>query len=345
MQNHLLQAWQTRGWTSGLLWPFSVLYRALLFLRHLLYRFGLRPRHRLPVPLMVVGNVLAGGAGKTPVVIELAKHFVKRGLAVGVISRGYGRQDQGYHEVTRESPAALVGDEPLLIRQRAGCPVFVGPARAEAARRLLASHPGTELIISDDGLQHLSLQRDLEIVVFDERGIGNGRLLPAGPLREPWPRQADLVVYAGPWTPAPGFRVNRQLDLEALHRDGRRVSLQPWCASEGPSPLAAVAGIARPQAFFDMLRDAGLQLSQTIAMRDHDSFAQWPARRPAGCTVLCTEKDAVKLWTVDPEVLAVPLQCSLPADFYAALEALLQARCSGHQLAAKLSSQHGHQAA
>lgn len=342
-QAHLLDAWQSRGWTSRLLWPLSFVYRVVFSLYRLFGRWKLRSSDHPAVPLIVVGNVVAGGAGKTPLVIELAKYFSKRGLAVGVISRGYGRRDQGYQKVTRASPPALVGDEPLLIQLRAGCPVFVGPDRAEVARRLLASHPDTELIISDDGLQRQNLHRDVEIVVFDERGLGNGRLLPAGPLREPWPRQADLVVYSGDSAPAAGFRVDRQLAMTALGSDGRIVSLEPWRSAPGPSPLLAVAGIARPQVFFDMLRATGLSLSQTIAMPDHDSFSDWPSRRPTGYTVLCTEKDAVKLWALDPDVLAVPLQCTLPAAFFIALDTLLIERGAEQRLAAKLSSAHGSQ--
>ncbi len=342
-QRVLLKAWQQRGWVARLLWPLSWLYRLLFWLRGGLYRYGLISAARLPVPVLVVGNVVAGGAGKTPVVIEVVKHFSSRGLNVGVIARGYGRRGDACEEVTSASQARDVGDEPVLIHARTGCPVVVSAARAQAVRHLLARHPQTDLVVSDDGLQHLSLHRDLEVVVFDARGVGNGWLLPAGPLREPWPRPVDLAVSSGDWPLLGAFKARRSLSLMAKTRDGQPVDLIKAQQAQTPRPILAVAAIAQPEVFFDMLRSGGLTLKQTIALADHDSFSAWSTQRTAGYTVICTEKDAVKLWAIDPNALAVPLIYDLPTAFFDKTEELLRTRCAGHPLATKLSSSHGHQ--
>jgi tetraacyldisaccharide 4'-kinase len=150
-----------------------------------LYRVGIFKSERVPAAVVVVGNVLAGGVGKTPVVMALVRHFQSKGMAVGVVSRGYGRNTQGCREVTATSTPADMGDEPVLIKRRTGAAVFVASSRVDAARALLAQYPKTQVIVGDDGLQHYALQRDVEICVFDDRGVGNGFMLPAGPLREP----------------------------------------------------------------------------------------------------------------------------------------------------------------
>src|SRR5665647_1977880 len=186
-QRELTSAWTHRGWLAWLLWPISLVFGALAALRRGWYRAGLGKIEHVPVPLIVVGNVVVGGSGKTPVVIALVQHLKARDLRVGVISRGYGRRARDCREVRPDSAIADVGDEPALIQRATAAPVFVAVHRFEAARALLAHYPEAQLIICDDGRQHRSLHRDLEICVFDERGIGNGFLLPAGPLREPWP--------------------------------------------------------------------------------------------------------------------------------------------------------------
>ena len=170
---------------SRLLGPLAALYRLLWRGRAWLYRSGARRAAAVGVPVVVVGNLVVGGAGKTPTVIALVRALRQRGWTPGVVSRGYGSRDGHAREVRPDSRVDDSGDEPLLIRLRSGAPVWVGRDRVEAARRLLAANPQVDLIVADDGLQHLPLARDLQIVVFDERGIGNGRLLPAGPLREP----------------------------------------------------------------------------------------------------------------------------------------------------------------
>ncbi|MCY7316827.1 MAG: tetraacyldisaccharide 4'-kinase, partial [Rubrivivax sp.] len=185
-----LEALLTRHWwqpqttvLAALLWPLSLIYRLLLLWP--------RPQSRaaLPVPVLVVGNHVVGGAGKTPTVIALVQALQLAGRRPGVISRGHGRSTDAVRAVMPGDDAAAVGDEPLLIQRRCGVPVFVARRRIDAARALCAAHPEVDLIIADDGLQHRGLPRQAELRVFDERGVGNGHLLPAGPLREPLPRQ------------------------------------------------------------------------------------------------------------------------------------------------------------
>ncbi|MDI1342360.1 tetraacyldisaccharide 4'-kinase [Polaromonas sp.] len=332
-----------------LLWPLSRLYGLLAELRRLAFRAGYFRSERLPVPVLVVGNVVAGGAGKTPAVIALVQHLQARGLRVGVVSRGYGRTSPHCLEVLPGTPIDASGDEPALIRRVTGAPVFVASRRVEAARALLAAHCQTQLIVCDDGLQHYALQRDVEIAVFDERGVGNGWLLPAGPLREPWPdrlqrgvrvggRGIDLVLHSGAhaaFTGSSGFGSTRRLADHALRADGSRVALD----SLAGQPLLALAGIAKPEAFFAMLRDRGLMLAETRALPDHYSFDSYPRPQDKGYTVICTEKDAVKLFPRQANVLAVPLEFSPEPAFFTALDALLA------PLLSPLPSPHGHQTA
>ncbi|NPC54293.1 tetraacyldisaccharide 4'-kinase [Caenimonas sp. S4] len=331
MAERLQRAWLQRGALACLLWPLSLVFGALAALRRGAYRIGLLRRRRVAVPVIVVGSVVVGGSGKTPVVMALVEHLRSRGLAPGVISRGYGRTTQDCREVRPVSEAHEVGDEPLLIARACGVPVFVAPDRIEAARALLKAYPATQVIVCDDGLQHYGLQRDIEICVFDERGIGNGWLLPAGPLREPWPRAADLVLRAGDASGIPGFDVKRRLASQARRGDGART---PLAALQG-RPLKAVAGIAKPEAFFAMLREAGLQLEQTVSLPDHHDFRAHPVK-PAGMDLVCTQKDAVKLWRLQPQAWAVPLELDIGPQFWNALDRLIDA---------KLSSAHGSQTA
>lgn len=331
----LPEQWLGRGLAAQCLRPVSWLYGALAWARRLAYRQGWLASHRVQATVIVVGNVVAGGAGKTPTTIALVQHLLQRGWTVGVVSRGHGRQTTDTRPVQAHSTPTLVGDEPLLIAQATGVPVWVGASRAEAARQLLQAHSGTQIVVCDDGLQHLALARDIEICVMDERGVGNGWLLPAGPLREPWPRQVDLLLHTGPSARADGFHGQRRLAHWAVRASGERVAL----ASLQGQAVDAVAGLARPQAFFDMLQGAGLQLVQTHALPDHADFADWPTaalQRP----LLCTEKDAAKLWLRQPEALAVPLQLDIEPGFWAALNALLAERTG-----TPVSSAHGQETA
>jgi len=325
----LQRAWLRRGTAACALWPLSLLFGALAAVRRHAYRVGWIKSERLSVPVIIVGNVIAGGSGKTPLVMALVKHLQARGIASGVVSRGYGRASAKCLEVKPDSEARDAGDEPLLIAHACKVPVFVAVRRAEAARALLAAHPATRVIVCDDGLQHYGLQRDIEICVFDERGIGNGWLLPAGPLREPWPRAVDLVVCTRDTPGVTGFAVDRQLAGHALRADGTSIPLEQLKDRR----LKAVAAIAKPDAFFAMLRASGLDLAQTIALPDHADFTQL-AFMDDGAELLCTEKDAVKLWRLHPDAWAVPLVLTVEPGFWSRVDSLL---------GAKLSSAHGSQ--
>jgi len=206
----------------------------------------------LPVPVLVVGNVMVGGVGKTPITMALVKHLTEQGWRVGVLSRGYGRRTTGIQAVTPTSLAPDVGDEPLLIARRCQVPVFVGASRVDAGHALLAQHPEVQVLVCDDGLQHWQLARDLELCVFDERGVGNGHLLPAGPLRENWPRKAMphnavpcwVLKTSGDVGPHE-FAVQRRLADVAVQADGTQRPLSSW----GHTPVQALAGIAKPEVF------------------------------------------------------------------------------------------------
>lgn len=322
----LQRAWLRRGPLASLLWPASLVFGALAGLRRVAYRTGVLRSEAVPVAVVVVGNVVAGGAGKTPIVIALVRHLQARGLQPGVVSRGHGRQARDCREVHPDADPAQVGDEPLLVARSTRAPVFVAPSRIDAARALLASHPGCRVIVSDDGLQHARLRRDVEICVFDDRGAGNGWLLPAGPLREPWPRAVDLVIRTAA-SGLGGFEVQRQLAPAARRRDGTELPL----AALAGRPLVALAGIARPEAFFEMLRARGVQPQRCIALPDHAALATLPAGLEHS-ELVCTEKDAVKLWRLRPDAWAVPLLVELEPAFWPAFDRLLDA---------KLSSRHG----
>jgi tetraacyldisaccharide 4'-kinase len=337
----LLQAWLKRGWLACLLWPVAQVHGLLVQLRQALYRRGFLASERFRVPVIVVGNVVAGGTGKTPLVMALLRHLQAHGLQTGVVSRGYGRSGDKDLEVRPQTPVDESGDEPALIRRATGTPVFVASRRADAMRALLAAYPATAVVVCDDGLQHYALQRDIEIVVFDDRGIGNGWLLPAGPLREPWPKRqhqgVDLVLHTGQKPAFEGFTSSRQLADHALAADGSRVALS---ALRG-QPLVALVGIANPEAFFAMLRARGLTLEKTVALPDHHDFRHDDLSVYAGRTVLCTEKDAVKLFALPASaglrLLAVPLFFLPETAFFKALDGLLI------PLLSQLPSPHGHQ--
>lgn len=319
----LQRAWRGRGPLARLLWPLSLLFGVLAALRRQAYRRGWRRSGRAGIPVVVVGNVLAGGAGKTPAVIAIVDHLRAAGLRPGVISRGYGRRSRGVREVHADSLAADVGDEPLLIARRCGVPVWVAERRLDAARALRERHPDTQVLVCDDGLQHLALARDVEVCVFDERGTGNGWLLPAGPLREAWPRPVDLVLRPAGVAIA-GMGLQRRLADEAVQADGTRRPLSAW----RERPCVAVAGIARPEAFFAMLRERGVAPVQTIALADHAELDGLQAAFPAGLDLVCTEKDAVKLWRHRPDAWAVPLVLAIEPAFWSGLDRLLAPKLS-----------------
>ena len=342
-----LHAAQHRGWLSALLWPVSLLYRGLTAVRRHLYVMGVLRVHRLDVPVIVVGNVVVGGAGKTPCTIALVHHLTSKGWRPGVVSRGHGRQIHEVAAVHAESSASEVGDEPLLIHRHTGVPVCVAARRVDAAQALLAAHPHVNVLVCDDGLQHLALGRDLAIVVFDDRGVGNGWTLPAGLLREPWPPspaspfRPNLVLRqsreGGPSAQVnaagmPVFDAVRRLATDAIGPQGQRM---PLARLHGPS-LTAVAGIARPDVFFSMLRASGLTVAREVALPDHaDPTAYAELLRDAGHALICTEKDAVKLFPLlppgdPPQAWAVPLELQPDPAFFAAVDAHLAALKTRH---------------
>lgn len=309
---------------ARLLAPLGDLYCLVARLRRLAYLKGLARAQRLPVPVLVVGNLTVGGTGKTPLVAALAIWMRAQGWRPAIISRGYGgRSTQWPREVTPDADPRLVGDETVLLARRAGCPVFAGPDRV-AAGRLACSSSDADLLIADDGLQHYRLARDLEIAVIDGvRGLGNGRCLPAGPLREPPVRleQVDFVVVNGgdATTPArmelvPGPAVNL--------RDHAKT--RPLAEFTG-IPLFAIAAIGHPERFFAMLRSQGIP-AVTRAYPDHHAFspsdvADWPPG-----PVLMTEKDAVKCSRLAGEDhWFVPVEARCDPDFLGALTQRLEA--------------------
>jgi tetraacyldisaccharide 4'-kinase len=319
----LQAAWLRRGVLAIVLFPLSLLYRAVIGVRAACFGLRLMRSVHLPVPVVVVGNLVAGGAGKTPTTIALVQVLRARGFTPGVVSRGYGRQATDITLVERDTPARLAGDEPLLIHLRTGVPVVVGVDRVEAGRALLQASSSVNILISDDGLQHTRLARDAQVIVFDERGAGNGWLLPAGPLREPLPsavppRSVLLYNAAAPSTALPGHLARRRLAGLVALADwwaGQAARPEAFTALRG-RPVRAVAGLARPQRFFDMLRAEGLSITEH-ALPDHHDFAvlPWPAGTPE---VIVTEKDAVKL---RPELMGATrvwvatLDFELPAAF------------------------------
>jgi tetraacyldisaccharide 4'-kinase len=358
----LSEAWLRRGWTSRLLWPLSLLYSALVRARFAAYHRGWLPQTRLPVPVVVVGNVVVGGAGKTPTAIAVVQHLQSLGHRPGVVSRGHGRRPlrpgQSLAEVVEvraDTPAHVSGDEPALIRQATGVPVFVGRSRAKAGLALLATHPDTSVLVCDDGLQHLSLHADVAVAVFDERGVGNGRLLPAGLLREPWPRSVgrpvDMVLHAQPLHSPPQalphpvhipcFNAHKRLGTRATAWD---TSTRPL--SDLPRhTLTALAGIAKPQAFFDMLTQAGVSVHHACSLADHQNFDGFidseEFRHMERGGLVCTEKDAVKLFPllkqraaegVAPTAWSVPLEFVPEPAFFQALTERLSSK-NGHQTA------------
>ena len=308
---------------AHLLTPFSWIYAVLAAVQ----RWRTQPR-AAPVPVFVVGNWVVGGAGKTPVVIALVQALQAAGHRPGVISRGHGRisavgsarNRADVIPVNLLSDAALVGDEPLLIHRRTGAPVWVGRQRFHAARALCAQHPEVTVLVSDDGLQHIALARDAELVVFDARGVGNGLLLPAGPMRQKLPRRltpkAHVLYAQGHVCSAlPGTQITRSIHhawpLDAWWA-GHAQRAVPLAALRGRT-LLALAGVAAPAGFFKMLQAAGLTL-QCQPMPDHHGYSEMPW--PSGTAdVITTEKDAVKLRAAvggAARVWVVPLDLSLP---------------------------------
>ncbi len=294
---HLARAWYGGQRWTRLLVPVAALFRRLAVRRRRLFLSGRKPGWRAPVPVLVVGNIAVGGTGKSPLVIWLARWLKERGLAVGVVSRGYGGRAAYPLHVDGDTPASQCGDEARLIARRAQCPVVVDPNRARAVQALLGQE-SVNVVIADDGLQHYGLARDVEIAVVDgARGVGNGMCLPAGPLREPPSRlaQCDWVISNGVASGlVPGESVMVAVPTAFVHvATGERVAPERWMADVS-RPVLAVAGIGNPDRFRETLH--GLGLSPTMrAFPDHHRFKAADLAGAEDMVVVVTEKDAEKL--------------------------------------------------
>lgn len=284
----LARTWRSRNAASASLLPFAWIYRLFVALRRWSYRAGLTGSRRVPCKVVVVGNISVGGSGKTPFTIWLARWLAERGFRPGVSVRGYrGRSKSWPLEVTATTPAREAGDEAVLVARNLDVPVAAGPGRGDACRLLVSKHR-CDVVVCDDGLQHLALRRDFEIALVDHaRGFGNGRLLPAGPLREPPARlrSVDFVVRLG--TPESAVRPVCEY-VYSLVEEGRK---RPLESLRGRRVLA-VAGIAGPERFFASLQGAGLEFEARV-FPDHHRYAPADLESDAAVVVM-TEKDAVK---------------------------------------------------
>lgn len=292
--DRLLAAWYQGHPALGLLRPLEALYRRVVTRKRARFLSGESASYRAPVPVIVVGNITVGGTGKTPMILWLIEHCRSLGLKVGVVSRGYGAKPPHFPWRVRASQsAAQAGDEPLLIVQRTDVPLMIDPDRSRAVQALLASEP-LDLILCDDGMQHYRLARDLELVLIDAaRGLGNGRCLPAGPLREPVERLDDVgaVLHNGATVDPPrGFAFGLRPGALVNLRTGERRPLEHFPAGQA---LHAVAGIGNPQRFFNTLQGLNWQ-PVPHPFADHAQFdAQSLAFEPP-LPLVMTEKDAVK---------------------------------------------------
>jgi tetraacyldisaccharide 4'-kinase len=320
----LQEIWQTRNGASLALLPLAGVFAALSVVRRAAYRFGLRKAVRFPVPVIVIGNLTVGGTGKTPLVIWLAQHLRSQGWRPGLVARGYlGTADHWPQPVYPDSDPVEVGDEAVLLARRTACPIHVGPNRPAAVAALLDGGQ-VDLVLSDDGLQHYSLGRDLEIVVVDgQRRFGNGWLLPAGPLREPVSRlqAVDLVVVNG-GAPRPG-ELAMQLGEPKVYALKDSSRLEPLARFSGRA-VHAVAGIGNPWRFFELLRAHGVK-AIAHSFPDHHAYHAADLQFADDFPILMTEKDAVKCGRfASPRHWAVRVEAQPDAGFRAQLEQRLQ---------------------
>ncbi|CNF30428.1 tetraacyldisaccharide 4'-kinase [Yersinia frederiksenii] len=306
--------WSGKSWLYLLLLPLSWLYGAITWLIRTSYTLGLRSAWRAPVPVIIVGNLTAGGNGKTPVVIWLVEQLQLRGYRVGIVSRGYGGKSDVYplllsHEIT----TSQAGDEPVLIFQRTGAPVAVSPKRSEAVKALLKCHE-LDFIITDDGLQHYALQRDFELVVIDGvRRFGNGWWLPAGPMRERAGRlrSVDAVITNG------GIAAAGEIPMQLVARDAINLVTGERLPVQQLHHVIAMAGIGHPPRFFATLSSLGIEPKNEYAFADHQdySLAQLSPLTSGPQILLMTEKDAVKCRAfAQPNWWYLPVDAQLPPD-------------------------------
>lgn len=305
-----MRYWYHRGPIAWLLWPLSLVFRFAVALRRLLYWLRIVPSRHPGIPVVVVGNLTVGGTGKTPLVIWIAEYLRKNGWTPGVVSRGYGAKVDVPRAATIADDAAQVGDEPILISRRSGCPVWVGADRLRVIAALRDADPRVDVILLDDGLQHYGLRRDIEIAVLDARGFGNGFMLPAGPLREPASRSVDAVILNG----AAGKGYAMQLKGAEVHRMTDAADRRPASAFAGQK-VHAVAGIGDPNRFFLHVGRLGVELTPH-PFPDHHRFSEKDLEFGDDAPVLMTEKDAVKLRrAAKPNWWVLPVTAELDPAF------------------------------
>lgn len=290
----LQQQWYRRTYWHLLLVPLSWVFLFFSTIRRITYKLHILQSYKVAVPVIVVGNINVGGTGKTPLVIWLAERLAETGLQPGIISRGYGATHlQMPTAVGRQSNPAMVGDEPVLLAGRTGCPVWVGQDRVAVAQALLKAHPKCNIIISDDGLQHYRMQRDVEIAVVDaSRGFGNGWVLPAGPLRERVARlsSVDAIVSNGGHIYPGDFAMSLEsAEFKNVLEPKRTASARELVGKK----IHAIAGIGNPARFFQQLKAMGLQF-EAHAFADHHAFQAMDLQSMQAEAILMTEKDAVK---------------------------------------------------
>lgn len=313
------------GWL-WILWPLEWLFACVVFWRRQYFLLSRARRYRSPVPLVVIGNVSVGGTGKTPLVVALVEYLRSRGWRPGIVSRGYGGSGPFPRVVRADSSPAECGDEPVLLARRCGCPLVVAPKRVQAVSSLIERFPEVDVIISDDGLQHYALDRDVEVVVVDgQRRLGNGHLMPLGPLREPSWRlgEADFVVQNGGSEPFRSGAYLMRLKAGAARAvDGGNVTVS------GTGKVAAFAGIGCPERFFNTLKVLGYSV-EPHPMPDHHAYTQADFSG-VSLPVMMTEKDAVKCRGISPEGAAyIPVEALLPLDFLESLDEKLRQCRSG----------------
>ena len=317
-------AWYRAEWWLWLLRPLEGVFRLVSAARRAAYRYGLLKAWRAPVPVVVVGNITVGGTGKTPIVVALVEHLQQAGFRPGVVSRGYGASNAGFpHTVTAASTAADCGDESLLIHRRTACPCVVSPNRPAAVRQLLDEF-AVDIILSDDGLQHYRLCRDLEIAVLDAaRGVGNGFCLPAGPLREPVARLAQVhhVLKRGSDSLIDGVRYRAQALVNVASNQQKALD-----DPAGTAVVNAVAGIGQPVQFFGTLLAAGYVVQEHV-FADHHAYTADDFSDLQDAFVIMTEKDAVKCkGLVGDNAWYLKIEAELPRAVLDGVTALAQSQ-------------------
>lgn len=321
-----MRHWHSRGAVAWLLWPASLLFGGVVFLRRLLFKLRVFRSHGAGIPVIVVGNLSAGGSGKTPLVLWIVELLREQQWKPGIVSRGYGGSADAPREASIASDPAEVGDEPMLLARRSGCPVWVAPDRVAACRALREQHPECDVIVSDDGLQHYALRRDIEICVVDGRGYGNGLLQPAGPLREPRARlrSVDAVVAHGAPQALQGLQ-GLDMPVHAMVLEGDRLvrftdarDLRAAKSFAGRR-MHAVAGIGDPKRFFLQLARFGIKVVPH-PFPDHHPFTAADFAFGDNDPVVMTEKDAVKCKRIvqgnaQAEYWVFPVRASLDPAF------------------------------